>query len=56
MKKKKLFLTEAEWRYVVHSLNNLKTKLTNEGQFTDTVDEALCKVMMSPIKMRGCRV
>ena len=39
MKKTKYFLTEAEWRYLLHSLNALKTKLHSEGQYTDTVDE-----------------
>jgi hypothetical protein len=43
-------MTETEWRFVIHSLNALKTRLHNEGQYTDTVDEALLKVMDSRVK------
>ena len=50
MKKRKLYFTETEWRYIIHSLNALKTKLHSEGQYTDTVDEALYKVMNARIK------
>jgi len=45
MKKNKFYLNEAEWRLVIHSLNELKTKLHSEGQYTDTVDDALLAVM-----------
>ena len=50
MKKTKYFLTEAEWRYLLHSLNALKTKLHSEGQYTDTVDEVMLKLMTAPVK------
>jgi hypothetical protein len=50
MKKTKIYLTEAEWRFVIHSLNALKTKLHHEGQYTDIVDETLLKVMTAPTK------
>lgn len=50
MKKTKYFLTDAEWRYVIHSLNELRTKLISEGQYTDTVDETLYKVMNAKSK------
>jgi len=50
MKRIKIFMTETEWRFVIHSLNALKTKLHNEGQYTDTVDEALLKVMNARVK------
>lgn len=50
MKKTKIFMTEAEWRFVIHSLNALKTKLHNEGQYTETVDDALLKVMNARVK------
>ena len=50
MKKTKYFLTEAEWRYLLHSLNALKTKLHSEDCYTDTVDEAMYKVMTAPVK------
>jgi len=48
--KKKIYLTEPEWRYLIHSLNALKTKLIREGQYTDTVDEVMLKVMTAPVK------
>ena len=50
MKKTKYYLTEAEWRFVIHSLNELRTKLISEGQYTDTVDDALYKVMNAKTK------
>jgi hypothetical protein len=50
MKKTKHYLTEAEWRYIIHSLNTLKTKLHSEGQYTDTVDDALLAVMRGKVK------
>ena len=50
MKKTKLYLSEAEWRLVVHSLNDLKTKLHKEGRYTDAVDDTMLKVMKAPVK------
>lgn len=50
MKKNKIYLTEAEWHYLIHSLNILKTKLHSEGKYTDTVDDALLAVMNAKIK------
>ena len=50
MKKNKIYLTESEWRYLIHSLNTLKTKLHSDGQYTDTVDEAMAKVMTAPVR------
>jgi len=50
MKKTKYYLTEAEWRYLLHSLNALKTKLHSEGKYTDTVDDALLAVMNAKTK------
>lgn len=50
MKKTKIFMTETEWRFVIHSLNALKTKLHSEGNYTDTVDEALLKVINARVK------
>jgi hypothetical protein len=51
MKKKKLYLTVTEWRFLIHSLNALKTKLHSEKQYTDTVDDALIAVMRAKTKM-----
>ncbi|MCL2508201.1 MAG: hypothetical protein FWF05_03390 [Oscillospiraceae bacterium] len=50
MKKNRIYLTEAEWRFLIHSLNALKTKLHSEGQYTDTVDEVMYKVMTAPVR------
>gem|GEM_PF-681404 len=50
MKKTKFYFTETEWRFVIHSLNELKTKLHREGHYTDMVDEALYKVMNARVK------
>jgi len=50
MKKNKIYLTEAEWRYLIHSLNTFKTKLHAENQHTDTVDEVMYKIMKAPVK------
>ena len=50
MKKNKIHLTEAEWRFLIHSLNTLKTKMICEGGFTDTVDDVMYKIMKAPVK------
>ena len=50
MKKMKYCLSEAEWHCLLHSLNALKTKLHSEGQFADTVDDALLAVMDAKTK------
>jgi len=50
MKRTWLYLTEAEWRLVVYSLNALKSKLIRQGQYTDVVDETLLKVIKAPVK------
>ena len=50
MRKTKLYLNEAEWRHVVHSLNELRTKQIQAGQYTDVVDDTLIKVINAPIR------
>lgn len=50
MKKTKIYLTEAEWRLVIHSLNDFRNKLLQEGQYTDIVDEVMLKAVKAPIK------
>ena len=50
MKKRKYYFTEAEWRYIVYSLNELRSKLIAEGKFTDTVDDTIAKVMKAKVK------
>jgi hypothetical protein len=50
MKKTKLYLSDFEWRVVINSLNQLRTKLINEGSYTDTVDDLLLKIIRAPTK------
>ncbi|MDR0885371.1 MAG: hypothetical protein LBN22_03220 [Clostridiales Family XIII bacterium] len=50
MKKTKFYLNAEEQRYILHSLNALKTKLHSEGQYTDTVDDAMLSVICGKIK------
>ncbi len=45
-----LDLNEAEYRYIVYSLNTLRTKLIQAGRYTDVVDDALAKIMGAPIR------
>jgi len=50
MKKTRIYLDESEWRLLVHSLNDFRTKLIQAGQYTDIVDEVMSKVMTAPVK------
>lgn len=50
MKKTKLYLSEAEWKYIVDSLIALKNKLHKAGQYSDAVDDTLLKVMTAKSK------
>ena len=50
MKKVKIYLTDAEWRLLIHSLNDFKTKLHGENRHTDMVDDVLYKVITAPMK------
>jgi len=50
MKKTKIYLTEAEWRLVVHSLNDFRNKLLQAGEYTDIVDEVMLKAVNAPTK------
>lgn len=50
MTRAKIYLTEAEWREVYHSLNAFKTKLHNDGRYTDIVDDLLYKVLTAKTK------
>jgi hypothetical protein len=50
MKKKWVALNEAEWRLVLHALNELRTSLIAEGRYTDTVDDAIVKIVSTPVK------
>jgi hypothetical protein len=50
MKNKHFYFTNDEWRYIIHSLNALKTKLISEGRYTDTVNEVMYKFMRAKTK------
>ena len=50
MKKNHIYLTNDEWKLIIHSLNAFKTKMLSEGQYTDVVDDALFKVMTARIR------
>ena len=50
MNKKLIALNEAEWRLILHALNELRTDLINEGRYTDVVDEVMLKIINAPIK------
>jgi hypothetical protein len=56
MEKKKIAMNEAEWRLALHALNELRNNLIAEGRFTDTVDDAMAKIIKAPIrKVRATR-
>ena len=40
-----LYLSDDEYRQVIHSLVRLKNSLTTQGKLTDGVDDVLCKVL-----------
>ena len=50
MKKIKLHLTVDEWNTLKHSVNDLKTIMTDKGFFTNEVDELLLKIMTAKTK------
>lgn len=50
MKKTKIYLSEAEWQYLIHSLNDYRTKFLQEGHCPDIVNEVLYKVMTARTK------
>ena len=50
MKKTRIYLNDSEWRLLIHSLNNFRTKLLQAGEYTDIVDEVMSKVMTAPVK------
>jgi len=50
VKKKRVILSEAEWKLVVYALNELRTGLIAEGRYTDVVDEVMLKIIKAPVK------
>ena len=45
-----LALDTAERRLIIESLNNLRSRLTAAGRFTDAVDELLLKFVNAKVK------
>ena len=50
MKKKKIILSEAEWRCILYALNELRNALISEGRYTDIVDETILKIVKAPVR------
>ena len=50
MKKKWVYLDDAEWRAIIRALNEFRNKLISEGSYTDFIDEIMIKVINAPIK------
>ena len=50
MKKRYLYLDEAEWRRLVFYLNKFRNKLIVQGRYTDCVDELLVKTVNAKIE------
>ena len=49
-KKHYLYLDEAEHSILVKSLVQMKNRLTQQGRFTDCVDDLIMKVIFAPTK------
>ncbi len=45
-----LYLNKSETAVLLHSLIQMKNKLTQQGRFTDCVDDLLMKVIAAPMK------
>ena len=52
MKRNKIYLTEAEWRCIIHALNEYRNKLIKEGNDGAAyfVGEVIFKVINAPVK------
>ena len=50
MGKKKIALTEVEWRCLLRALNELRNRLIAEGSYTDVIDEVILKIVKAPIR------
>ena len=50
MRKNKIAMNQAEWRYAIHALNALRTRLIAEGSYTDVVDGVIMKIVKAPIR------
>ena len=49
-KKHYLYLSKSEHSILIKSLVQMKNKLTQQGRFTDCVDDLLMKVIAAPAK------
>jgi len=49
-KKHYLYLNKSEHYILIQSLIKMKNKLTQQGRFTDCVDDLLMKVIAAPMK------
>ena len=49
-KKHYLYLSKSEHSILIKSLVQMKNKLTQQGRFTDCVDDLLMKVIAAPMK------
>ena len=49
-KKYYLYLYETEYSVLIKSLVHMKNKLTQQGRYTDCVDDLLVKVIAAPVK------
>ena len=45
-----LTMNRQEWKTVIESLNDLRSKLITAGRFTDAVDDVLVKIADAPVK------
>ena len=43
-------LNEAEWRFLLYSMNELRNSLIAEGRYTDVVDDVILKIIKASIK------
>lgn len=50
MKKRYLYLDDAQWRRLVFYLNEFRNKLISQGRYTDCVDELLVKTANAKIE------
>ena len=53
MKKKWVVLNEAEWRLILHAMNELRNSLIAEGRYTDVVDEVILIIINAPVKKKS---
>ena len=50
MKKYKNYMSDDEWNVTINALNELRTRLIDEGRYHDIVNEVLLKIIRAPIK------